>query len=63
MGLTAGPHLPVTARKKEKGVRCWAGGREENGLARPAARGGRRPAAWESTRAERKRKKKGVGPA
>jgi hypothetical protein len=61
MGLTAGPHLPVTARKKEKGVRYWAGGREENGPARAAARGGRRPAAWESTRAERK--KKGVGPA
>jgi hypothetical protein len=44
MGLTAGSHLPVTARKRKGWRQCWAGG-EQTGPTRAAVHGERRPAA------------------
>jgi hypothetical protein len=61
MGLTAGPHLPVTARKRKGGARYWADGREEVGQRGPLRAGERRPTAWEFSRAERKGERKGLG--
>jgi hypothetical protein len=47
--------------QKGEGVRCWADGREENGLARAAARGegGRRPGSLRGLK--EKERRKGLG--
>jgi hypothetical protein len=45
MGLTAGPHLPVTARKKKREAVLAGPAGGQSWAARAAVRGERRPAA------------------
>jgi hypothetical protein len=54
MGLTAGPHLPVTARQNERGGGAsWAGGRGGLGRCGLPARARRKAAGLGGLRAER----------
>jgi hypothetical protein len=64
MGLTVGPHLPVTGTKEKGEGQCWAGGGSELGRCGPQARAWERPLSWELRGLKKKRGRgKGIGPA